>query len=73
MRAANPGNRNIPSDSWAANPVCYQPVAPGPCMAASNVYYCDPTSHKCGSFNYGGCGGNANQFGSREQCVKTCG
>jgi hypothetical protein len=45
----------------------------GPCNAAFERWYFDTESRQCLTFLYGGCGGNANNFESLEECVATCG
>ncbi|XP_022230999.1 male accessory gland serine protease inhibitor-like [Drosophila obscura] len=40
------------------------------CMAYSPRWSYDGNS--CVRFNYGGCGGNLNRFGSRELCERWC-
>ncbi|XP_047450606.1 kunitz-type protease inhibitor 2 [Mugil cephalus] len=49
-------------------------VAPdsGPCRAAFTMYYYDPNSATCQSFIYGGCRGNRNQYGSKDECMNHC-
>ncbi|XP_034473136.1 male accessory gland serine protease inhibitor-like [Drosophila innubila] len=42
------------------------------CMAKSTRWSYDAEANKCVSFNYGGCGGNRNSFGSLQQCEATC-
>ncbi|XP_039198328.1 kunitz/BPTI-like toxin [Crotalus tigris] len=51
---------------------CYLPAKPGPCQAFIPRFYYNPTSNKCQKFIYGGCGGNDNNFGTRDQCHYTC-
>ncbi|KAK9405053.1 hypothetical protein NXF25_009880 [Crotalus adamanteus] len=51
---------------------CYLPAKPGPCEAYMPRFYYNSTSNKCQRFIYGGCGGNANNFETRDQCHYTC-
>lgn len=44
----------------------------GLCYAAFTLYYFDAAAGTCEEFLYGGCGGNANRFGSLEECQATC-
>ncbi|KAL3256038.1 hypothetical protein MRX96_017244 [Rhipicephalus microplus] len=44
----------------------------GLCYAAFTLYYFDAAAGTCEEFLYGGCGGNANRFGSFEECQATC-
>ncbi|XP_046998769.1 papilin isoform X1 [Schistocerca americana] len=53
--------------------ICSAPVDPGPCQGSIVSWYYDKRSGRCGSFAYGGCGGNANRFQSEEQCERQCG
>ena len=44
----------------------------GPCDRFETRWYRDPTSNTCETFRYGGCGGNANNFVSRDACLERC-
>ncbi|XP_070795493.1 kunitz-type serine protease inhibitor bitisilin-2-like [Pituophis catenifer annectens] len=65
---------------WELTPVsgqnrpefCYLPPDPGPCLAIFPAYYYDSASNECKVFIYGGCWGNANRFGTKDQCQYTC-
>jgi hypothetical protein len=52
---------------------CSAPPETGQCEAAIQRWYHDPVSNQCLSFIYGGCGGNANNYGSLEACQAACG
>ena len=52
---------------------CYQPANAGPCLAAFSRYYYNKTEGQCLVFTYGGCGGNQNNYATREACTKECG
>jgi hypothetical protein len=52
--------------------VCYQPVGPGPCAGNFTRYGYNPSTGKCETFSYGGCGGNGNRFDTKEECEATC-
>ncbi len=56
----------------ACGDVCYLPPDPGPCQAAIPRFYFDPTTGHCQQFNYGGCGGNANNYSSYTVCMNAC-
>ncbi len=45
---------------------------PGPCDAYIPRWYFDSNTGACQSFVYGGCGGNGNNFTTREQCQQAC-
>ncbi|MBN3308408.1 TFPI1 inhibitor, partial [Amia calva] len=44
----------------------------GPCKANLPRFYFDIDTHKCEPFDYGGCGGNANNFESLGRCEEMC-
>ncbi|KFD55347.1 hypothetical protein M514_03687 [Trichuris suis] len=52
--------------------ICSQPVDSGPCRASIQRWYFSVESGKCEPFTYGGCGGNSNNFESREDCRERC-
>ncbi|GFR67590.1 papilin [Elysia marginata] len=52
---------------------CYQPASAGPCLAAFSRYYYNKTEDQCLAFIYGGCGGNQNNYASRQDCARDCG
>lgn len=52
--------------------MCSLASEPGPCKAAIPRWYYRPATGACERFVYGGCGGNANNFETREACVKSC-
>ena len=53
-------------------PVCQLLADTGPCTAAFRRWHFDTKSGECSPFVYGGCGGNANNFETREACEKGC-
>jgi hypothetical protein len=53
--------------------VCELPIEPGPCRAAIPRWGFVPKTGRCEPFVYGGCGGNANNFETREACEQRCG
>jgi hypothetical protein len=57
----------------ADRPVCELPRDPGPCEAVIARWWFDADAGKCREFAYGGCGGNANNFGTVAACQTTCG
>nr|P25660.1 RecName: Full=Kunitz-type serine protease inhibitor IX; AltName: Full=Bungarus fasciatus fraction IX; Short=BF9; AltName: Full=Venom basic protease inhibitor IX; Contains: RecName: Full=Kunitz-type serine protease inhibitor VIIIB; AltName: Full=Venom basic protease inhibitor VIIIB [Bungarus fasciatus]1JC6_A Chain A, VENOM BASIC PROTEASE INHIBITORS IX AND VIIIB [Bungarus fasciatus] len=44
----------------------------GRCNALIPAFYYNSHLHKCQKFNYGGCGGNANNFKTIDECQRTC-
>lgn len=45
---------------------------PGPCKAIKERYFFNVDTGICELFEYGGCGGNMNNFETMEACVETC-
>uniref|UniRef100_A0A672H631 BPTI/Kunitz inhibitor domain-containing protein n=1 Tax=Salarias fasciatus TaxID=181472 RepID=A0A672H631_SALFA len=60
------------SGRLCASDICSATPDPGPCRAAFPMYYYDGASATCQSFLYGGCQGNANRFGTEEECLSRC-
>lgn len=52
--------------------ICHLPPAPGPCRAAMPQWYYNPKKQRCSRFIYGGCGGNDNNFDSKDECKAAC-
>jgi len=61
---------SVSAYSMARN--CTLPVMKGPCEAAMPRFFFNATSRQCEKFLYGGCGGNANNFYSLNECLKEC-
>ena len=51
---------------------CNLPRETGFCRAAFTRYYYNTSSGNCESFIWGGCGGNANNFNTLDECKKAC-
>ena len=51
---------------------CALPLKQGPCEAYFPMWGFDKEMNACRKFIYGGCDGNANQFSSKEECMKYC-
>ncbi|KAH8413134.1 hypothetical protein KR009_008198 [Drosophila setifemur] len=42
------------------------------CMAYMPAWTYDASKNSCSEFVFGGCGGNSNQFSSKNECEKAC-
>ncbi|XP_061774396.1 LOW QUALITY PROTEIN: tissue factor pathway inhibitor a [Nerophis ophidion] len=51
---------------------CHLQKRPGPCRGLVTRYFFDSSSQQCKRFFYGGCFGNANNFGSMALCNAKC-
>ncbi|KII67588.1 Kunitz-type serine protease inhibitor IX [Thelohanellus kitauei] len=51
---------------------CILDVAPGICNALIERYYFSVLLQECITFNYTGCGGNLNNFITKEECESVC-
>uniref|UniRef100_A0A3Q2PHQ1 Tissue factor pathway inhibitor n=1 Tax=Fundulus heteroclitus TaxID=8078 RepID=A0A3Q2PHQ1_FUNHE len=60
------------SDPIIFDELCALKDEPGPCKAIKDRYFFDVSSGSCELFEYGGCGGNANNFETVEECEKAC-
>ncbi|XP_019348769.2 kunitz-type serine protease inhibitor 5 [Alligator mississippiensis] len=69
---AAPGRR-LEDRSRVKPSICFLPVAPGPCQAYGPSFYYNAATGQCLGFNYGGCRGNGNRFGTEKECLQTCG
>lgn len=56
----------------ALNAICSLPQDVGPCLALIPRWSYDTARGQCVEFNYGGCGGNANNFEAKEDCEAQC-
>jgi hypothetical protein len=52
--------------------VCSLPKNPGNCRALIPRFFFNSQTGNCEQFNYGGCGGNANNFSSLAECQNSC-
>ena len=52
--------------------VCELPVETGLCRANMPRWFYNAETQKCEQFTFGGCGGNANNFYSKQQCENRC-
>ena len=53
--------------------ICHLEPSVGRCKAILFRFYFDKNGRGCKQFSYGGCGGNANNFVSKEDCENKCG
>ena len=63
----------IPHTTADPRVVCNASPETGPCLAYFPSFFYNSTSGKCERFVYGGCQGNANRFGTEQQCNNKCG
>ncbi|XP_055967936.1 tissue factor pathway inhibitor [Sorex fumeus] len=52
--------------------LCKTPADRGLCRANETRFYFDFSIKKCCTFSYSGCGGNENNFVSKEDCIRAC-
>ncbi|KAL3115683.1 hypothetical protein niasHT_016392 [Heterodera trifolii] len=62
----------VPSSTLLPSNWCQHPKDEGHCAAHFMRWFWDGEAKKCEQFQYGGCGGNGNNFGSREECLSIC-
>ncbi|XP_060089490.1 kappaPI-actitoxin-Avd3d-like [Heteronotia binoei] len=55
-----------------AKGICRLPMVRGNCLALIPRWYYNWEARRCQRFEYGGCGGNANNFKTEEDCKKAC-
>ncbi|XP_023562301.1 tissue factor pathway inhibitor 2 [Octodon degus] len=65
-------SRASPERSGSAAETCLLRRDPGPCQDPVTRYFYDRRRQLCRPFQYGGCGGNANNFASLEACEEAC-
>nr|XP_055238312.1 collagen alpha-1(VII) chain isoform X2 [Gorilla gorilla gorilla] len=64
-----------PEAPWDSDDPCSLPLDEGSCTAYTLRWYHRAVTggtEACHPFVYGGCGGNANRFGTREACERRC-
>ncbi|XP_037645548.1 tissue factor pathway inhibitor a isoform X2 [Sebastes umbrosus] len=54
------------------NELCALKDEPGPCKAIKDRFFFNVDTGHCELFEYGGCGGNANNFQTLDACEETC-
>lgn len=72
LKRCQEDNKRAPP-AVAKNPVCDLPSEVGLCRASVQRWYHDSKSGSCQVFFWGGCGGNDNNFSSKEKCDTACG
>ncbi|GFY60855.1 carboxypeptidase inhibitor SmCI [Trichonephila inaurata madagascariensis] len=60
-------------ESQSSSDACDLPAETGRCFGYFQRYYFDKEDKQCKKFVFGGCGGNANNFKTLEECQGTCG
>lgn len=51
---------------------CHQPPNIGTCQSSVTRWWYDELAGTCSQFQWTGCGGNSNNFGSQEKCLMRC-
>ncbi|TNN44647.1 Kunitz-type serine protease inhibitor [Liparis tanakae] len=65
---------NTSREPIASSPseLCFTPVDRGSCNGAEKRFAFNPKTKRCHGFIYSGCGGNANNFTGRKDCIVKC-
>lgn len=66
------GGATAGTGGGAPDEACAAAPDSGMCDAYFPAWYNDPSTGICRPFVYGGCGGNANRYGSLAECQKAC-
>lgn len=67
------GSAGTTNTTGGAGPgACSLPKQQGNCDAYDPSFWHNPETGLCEPFVYGGCGGNANRFASRDDCIAAC-
>ncbi|MBT8452450.1 MAG: hypothetical protein KJO40_10825 [Deltaproteobacteria bacterium] len=61
-----------PGEKCVIDNICRAPAAVGPCDAAFPRWFYNYETSRCEMFTWGGCGGNDNNFETREHCEASC-
>lgn len=61
-----------PPEHFIFNELCALKDESGPCKAIKDRFFFNVDTGSCELFEYGGCGGNANNFETLEACEETC-
>ncbi|KAK6738055.1 hypothetical protein RB195_020264 [Necator americanus] len=52
--------------------ICLMEIDEGPCRGIMRRWAWNPVEEHCEPFEYGGCGGNGNNFDSQLECLDEC-
>lgn len=61
-----------PPELFIFNELCALKDDPGPCKAIKDRFFFNVDTGRCEGFEYGGCGGNANNFDTLQACEEMC-
>ncbi|XP_029967324.1 tissue factor pathway inhibitor a [Salarias fasciatus] len=61
-----------PTERLIFNELCAMKDDPGDCKAIKDRFFFNINTGRCEVFEYGGCGGNENNFETLEECEETC-
>lgn len=61
-----------PTEHFIFNELCALKDDQGPCKAIKDRFFFNIDNGRCELFEYGGCGGNANNFVTLEECEESC-
>jgi hypothetical protein len=61
-----------PGERCVIDDICRAPAAVGPCDAAFPRWFHNAETGRCEQFTWGGCGGNDNNFETRDECEAAC-
>ncbi|XP_029981701.1 tissue factor pathway inhibitor-like isoform X2 [Sphaeramia orbicularis] len=61
-----------PPELFIFNELCALKDDPGPCKAIKERFFFSVDTGRCEAFEYGGCGGNTNNFDTLQACEEMC-
>lgn len=61
-----------PGEHCVIDDICRAPAAVGPCDAAFPRWFHNFETGRCEEFTWGGCGGNDNNFETKDECEAAC-
>ncbi|KAK7939000.1 hypothetical protein WMY93_002326 [Mugilogobius chulae] len=71
-RSHRNGGGHFQSERFIFREQCALKEESGPCKAIKPRYFFNIDSGRCEMFEFGGCGGNDNNFLTKEECEETC-